>query len=234
MARKPFDAVKTFMSINVRGVNGLHLLMPYISSADVKTADKRAKRLADFLLWAEKLPDFQWNGTAIDRYADHLRSIGNKQNSIDQKTSSVRQFLLAAQKSNVISDCVFYKKRGRKPLHPITDMVFVPRPNVHTSKRPKRSRRPRFKAGYLYDLFGIDMAFTDLELRRSYLVMAQTLHPDRNKAEGSHEKFIACKEAYDYLINNRVVYEMFVKGKLGQGSDDVKSFVCRIRDAMAK
>lgn len=51
-------------------------------------------------------------------------------------------------------------------------------------------------------MFGVKPGFSKRELRKAYKLLAPKLHPDRDKTEGAHERFISMKAAYDRLNDN--------------------------------
>ena len=52
-----------------------------------------------------------------------------------------------------------------------------------------------------YRRLGVSHRATEEAIRRAYLGLAKELHPDVNKRRGSHEEFLAVKEAYEILSN---------------------------------
>lgn len=53
----------------------------------------------------------------------------------------------------------------------------------------------------LYRQLGVSHRATEDQIRRAYLKLAKKLHPDVNRRRGSHEEFLAVKEAYEVLSN---------------------------------
>ena len=53
-----------------------------------------------------------------------------------------------------------------------------------------------------YAILEISSNATDSEIRKAYRRLAKQYHPDVNKANNAHEKFIEISEAYEFLINH--------------------------------
>lgn len=243
MAKKDSDDnsfIKKLLALDVRGVNGLHIFMAYAKSASVKNMDLRISRLIAFLSWASSIEGFQWNAASIDRYSQHLASSGNAPSTISQKLSNLRQFLVAAHSANLIPQCVFYKKPGRKPKAQSTALsVYVPSPSSQPEPRvtdtPIYLDNSGFDRCALYHIFGIDWTFTLPELRRSYIKATSKYHPDVNKSPNAHEQFLVCKQSFDLLSDRsqKLMYEMFTKNKLDNPPSSLVSFVHHVQSVMS-
>jgi hypothetical protein len=186
-----------------------------------------------FLRWASATSDFHWDYTVLPRYAEHLKSLGNAERTISDKISNIRQFLLAAEGDKIIPKCVYYAKRGRKPKAKtstsILNALAIPEKKpVFTNTTNSLSSRfiPKgYRKTFLYDMFGMhsNTPFSFDRMKKSYRRLATVLHPDHE--HGSQERFIACKDAYDFLSDtvHRVSYELYVID--GKNHQDVSSFV---------
>lgn len=73
----------------------------------------------------------------------------------------------------------------------------------------------------LYDILGVDVNATESEIKKAYRALAIKYHPDRNKEQGSEEKFKEIVNAYDILSNEekRRLYDQFGEEGL-QGNGD--------------
>ncbi len=67
-----------------------------------------------------------------------------------------------------------------------------------------------------YALLGLKQSATKAEVKKNYRLLATKYHPDKNKEQGSAEKFIAITEAYEVLNNKkrRTQYDLFRWEKL--------------------
>lgn len=63
-----------------------------------------------------------------------------------------------------------------------------------------------------YSILNLKETFTLAELKAAYRKRAKELHPDLNKEEDAHEKFILLNEAYEYLYNQKTG-KVFANGK---------------------
>jgi len=74
----------------------------------------------------------------------------------------------------------------------------------------------------LYRRLGVSRRASEEQIRSAYLRLAKRLHPDVNRGRGSHEEFLAVKEAYDTLSNPllRREYDDRAAGPL-EGWDDI-------------
>ena len=242
MARKGKVDVFELLHMEVDGVCGLHLYMPYLRTCNAKDVDSRCRRFVMFLRWASSKSDFHWDYTVLPRYAEHLKSLGNAERTVSDKLSNIRQFLLTAEECNIIPKCVYYAKRGRKPKAntstSILNALAIPekRPIFTDSSKVKSLNKPTlfipkgYRKTFLYDLFGVckDKPFSFDRMKKAYRKLATVLHPDHE--HGSQERFIACKDAYDFLSDtvHRVSYELYVID--GKNHQDVSSFVRSVYD----
>ena len=224
MSMQSGAAIKELLNLRVGGVCGMRLYMPYIRVSTVKDIEQRGRRFLAFLRWASTLQDFQWDYRVLALYSDYLKSLGNAQSTIAEKVSNIRQFLKAAENDDVIPQCVYYAKRGRKPksssstlpaLCPVESRVVVGTPQISVSKG--------FRKTFLYDMFGLGKVFSYDYMKRSYRKLATVFHPDHEN--GSKERFIACREAYDFLSDNghRLSYDLYINNRTTP--QDVVSFV---------
>lgn len=237
MARKWEVDFLELLHMDVDGVCGLPLYMPYLRICNAKDADARCRRFVTFIRWASATSDFHWDYTVLPRYAEHLKSLGNAERTILDKISNIRQFLLAAEGDKIIPKCVYYAKRGRKPkdtssCFPVPVKKESAKRTGHGNRSSRSSVIPNgFRKTFLYDLFGIP--YTDgsvkfpkfsMELvKKSYRRLATVFHPDH--VGGSHERFMACKDAYDFITDtvHRVSYELYVSGMKGVNSSSVSN-----------
>ena len=238
MARKWEVNFLELLHMDVDGVCGMHLYMPYIRVCNAKDADARCRRFVMFLRWASATSDFHWDYTVLPRYAEHLKSLGNAERTISDKISNIRQFLLAAEGDKIIPKCVYYAKRGRKPKAKmstsIRNALAIPEKKpVFTNTTNSLSSRfiPKgYRKTFLYDMFGMhsNTPFSFDRMKKSYRRLATVLHPDHE--HGSQERFIACKDAYDFLSDtvHRVSYELYVID--GKNHQDVSTFVRSVYD----
>lgn len=63
-----------------------------------------------------------------------------------------------------------------------------------------------------YLILNLKETFTLAELKAAYRKKAKELHPDLNKMQDAHEKFILLNEAYEYLYNQKTG-KVFANGK---------------------
>ena len=54
------------------------------------------------------------------------------------------------------------------------------------------------------DLFNLNENASLEEIKKRFRELAKEFHPDRNKENNAHERFLLIKEAYEYLINNQI------------------------------
>ena len=75
----------------------------------------------------------------------------------------------------------------------------------------------------LYRRLGVSRRASEEQIRTAYLRLAKRLHPDVNRGRGSHEEFLAVKEAYDTLSNPllRREYDERAAGEPLTGWDDI-------------
>lgn len=215
--------VSEFLSINVTNVNGMSLFLPYLEICTCRDIDTRCCRFLAFLKWASSCENFSWDYGTLPRYSEHLRSIGNAERTIKDKLSNIRQFLFEDERNGLIPKCV-YLTRGRKRSVNI-GLVVASKQVVEECKVVTQTEITKgFKKAFLYDLFGLCQSkpFSPGVLKNSYRKLAAVWHPDHN---GESERFLACKDAYDYLsdIVTRVSYDMYVSGTRVTG--DVSAFV---------
>ena len=116
------------------------------------------------------------------------------------------------------------KKRGRPRKNKVIEQVVnetVEETNLNLTSQIENV----FKKSFLYDLFQITSAFTEDELKRSFRRMAMFFHPDRDC--GSQERFLACKEVYEYLQNtvNKVTYDFYIQEADNLDFSSVDEFV---------
>lgn len=242
MARKWEVNFLELLHMDVDGVCGMHLYMPYLRICNAKDADARCRRFVMFLRWASATSDFHWDYTVLPRYAEYLKSLGNADRTISDKISNIRQFLLAAEGDKIIPKCVYYAKRGRKPKAKTSTSIlnalaipekkpfFANNLNVTSANKPMLFIPKGYRKTFLYDMFGMckDKPFSFDRMKKSYRRLATVLHPDHE--HGSQERFIACKDAYDFLSDtvHRVSYELYVID--GKNHQDVSSFVRSVYD----
>lgn len=76
----------------------------------------------------------------------------------------------------------------------------------------------------LYRRLGVSHRASEEQVRTAYLRLAKKLHPDVNKRRGSHEEFLAVKEAYEVLSNPllRREYDERSAAEPFAGFDDVR------------
>jgi hypothetical protein len=60
-----------------------------------------------------------------------------------------------------------------------------------------------------YAILEISTTSTKSDIRKAYRKLAKKYHPDINKSENAHEKFIEISEAYEILINQKQVKEEY-------------------------
>jgi len=85
----------------------------------------------------------------------------------------------------------------------------------------------------LYRRLGVSRRASEEEIRTAYLRLAKKLHPDVNRARGSHEEFLAVKEAYDTLTNPLLRREYDERSEPLQGWDDMATRKTVIRTVRA-
>jgi len=75
----------------------------------------------------------------------------------------------------------------------------------------------------LYRRLGVSRRASEEQIRTAYLRLAKKLHPDVNRGRGSHEEFLAVKEAYDTLSSPllRREYDERAAGEPLTGWDDI-------------
>lgn len=242
------STLQFLLQTSLDGVCSLHIFMTYMDKCTCKDRDIRGSHFIPFVKWAYDV-NAKLDYSALTKYASYLESNGEQQKTISVKISHIRQFLKAAEDAGLIRDCVYYAKRGRKARKAIPLAVrhqpiqFRPGAFQSTQDSTKKRRgRPRknpvneetgnlksqnrgFERTFLYDMFQINTIFTEDILKKSYRKLALYFHPDHE--EGSQEKFLACKEAYDYLMDavKRVKYDLYIQNPRGIGFKDVKDFV---------
>lgn len=57
------------------------------------------------------------------------------------------------------------------------------------------------KASHYYSILGVHENAGEREIKNAFRRMAKAYHPDINKSEKAHEKFVDINEAYSYLMN---------------------------------
>lgn len=54
------------------------------------------------------------------------------------------------------------------------------------------------------DLFNLNENASLEEIKKRFRELAKEFHPDKNKENNAHDRFLIIKEAYEYLINNQI------------------------------
>ncbi len=57
------------------------------------------------------------------------------------------------------------------------------------------------KTSHYYNILGVSKNAGIREIKKAFRIKAKAFHPDINKTEGAHEKFLDINEAYTYLMN---------------------------------
>lgn len=225
------DILEELIRITLGDVPALTIYMAYVQSSDIATLKIRGRRFLEFAHWASEIQDFSWDYTVLSRYSSFL-SQKNSPSTVSQKISMIRQFILSAESAGLISKCVYYNKRGRKPKHPETQLVYVGSPKHEDLGEIQLKTSKRCKKTYLMDLFGLTSPFNQSTLHKAYKQVALLVHPDH--AGGSHKAFCACKEAFDFLADtqNRNDYLKYINGVKFEGSSYIKTFSKNIFSCM--
>eukprot|EP00922_Rhytidocystis_sp_ex-Travisia-forbesii_P034531 GHVS01051255.1.p1 GENE.GHVS01051255.1~~GHVS01051255.1.p1 ORF type:complete len:351 (+),score=79.49 GHVS01051255.1:130-1053(+) len=71
------------------------------------------------------------------------------------------------------------------------------------SPRPAESSSCYSRSTKLYDLLGINCSCSSAEITRAYRLRALQLHPDKNKEEDAHNRFIQLQQAYSILKDEK-------------------------------
>ena len=239
--------LRVLLPITIDGVSALQIYMAYLEKCTAKDVDTRTSRYIKFVKWMQDTGE-HFDYALLSKYENYLLRVGNALSTIKVKLSNIRQFLLEAEKSGLLSSCIFYAKRGRPSKQSFVPILLQPnkeiKPKTSRGRRKKEqrvaeiseirqvsattSRRGRngFKKTFLYDMFQIHNGVFSVELlKRSFRKLATAFHPDHTN--GSQEQFLACKEAYDYLMDtiNRNTYDVYTQNNQSFNTDNVSSFV---------
>lgn len=235
--------IQFLLQTTIGGVCMLHVFTSYMNVCTYKDRDVRANQFISFVKWANntnsgldysvltKYADFlKFCGgkeKTISVVVSHVRqflkvaeSEGLISKCVYTKRGRSRKATTIARinpKTKQIIDPILEsqqvapkKRRGRPRKNKVVEEV---RDNF-TQERETVSEHiinDVFKKSFLYDLFHITTSFTEEELKRSFRRMAMSFHPDRDC--GSQERFLACKEVYEYLQNtvNKVTYDFYIQ-----------------------
>ena len=76
-----------------------------------------------------------------------------------------------------------------------------------------------------YKLLNISINATNEEIKKAYRIAALFWHPDKNKSEQAHQKFIDITEAYNILLdpNKRKVYDELLNEKSKRKTSSVEN-----------
>lgn len=255
------DTTKTLqilLPIQIDGISALQIYMAYLEGCTAKDIDARTAKYIKFIQWVYDTCE-HLDYAILEKYGAFLRRSGNAESTIKVKISNIRQFLSVAEDKGLLSNCVYYAKRGRHSstrtyvptiieheestqqeqpksrrgrkkkvvVVPPNEVVEQATSSTYTPEQSK-SRRGRngFKKTFLYDLFQIHNGVFSVELlKKSFRKLATTFHPDHTN--GSQEKFLACKEAYDYLMDtiNRNSYDVYTQNAQSLNSNAISAFV---------
>lgn len=222
------STVQFLLQTKIDDVCALHIYMAYMDTCTNSDKDARSNHFVTFIKWVYDT-NSKLDYSVLTKYSNYLLDNGEKANTTNIKISHIRQFLLSAERVGLIKDCVYYAKRGRKPrVCPIAVTRKTKIESNQDSIQKKRRGRPckekeGFRKTFLYDLFQIDPYFIDDDIKKSFRVLARVFHPDHT--EGSQEKFLACQEAYNYLLDqkSRIQYAVFTETP--RGNKEIKVFV---------
>lgn len=80
-----------------------------------------------------------------------------------------------------------------------------------------------------YEILNLEKTATSEEIKKAYRGLALQYHPDKNKEEGSNEKFVKINEAYETLSDEekRRVYDLYGKEGGTMAEDPFASFFHR-------
>ena len=254
--------IQVLLPIQIDGISALQVYMAYLEGCTAKDMDTRTSRYIKFVQWMSDTCE-HLDYAILEKYGAFLIRSGNAESTVKIKLSNIRQFLLAAESRGIISNCVYYAKRGRRSKTQTFVPTVVAREESSQSQQeqPKRrgrkkkvveatttqpqnevvveqvasptvsSEQPRslrgrngFKKTFLYDLFQINDGMFSIELlKKSFRKLATAFHPDHTN--GSQEQFLACKEAYEYLMDTitRNSYSVYTQNT--QTSSTVSDFV---------
>ena len=265
------DTAKTLqilLPIQIDGISALQIYMAYLEGCTAKDIDARTTKYVKFVQWVQSVNE-HFDYAILEKYSAFLRRSGNAESTIKVKISNIRQFLSSAESKGILSNCVYYAKRGRRsstqnyvptviphedstqqnqeqnqeqpkrrgrkkkvvevtPNEVIIEQVASSTPTQETQQEQPKSRRGRngFKKTFLYDLFQIRSGIFSVEiLKKSFRKLATTFHPDHTN--GSQEQFLACKEAYEYLMDtiNRNSYDVYTQNAQSLNSSEISTFV---------
>lgn len=257
--------LRTLLPIMMDGISALQIYMAYLEGCTAKDIDARTAKYVKFVQWVSDTGE-HFDYAILEKYGHYLLRCGNAESTVKVKLSNIRQFLSAAEKKGILTDCVYYAKRGRRSskqtfvpttiLHeeeqvnqeqpksrrgrkkkvvenvqqPTVTEQQVAQPSEDVISTPQTSRKGRgrngFKKTFLYDMFQIRNGIFSVELlKKSFRKLATAFHPDHTN--GSQEQFLACKEAYEYLMDtiNRNSYEVYTQNTQSLNSSEISSFV---------
>ena len=72
-----------------------------------------------------------------------------------------------------------------------------------------------------YNILGLEQAATLRDIKKAYRELAKKYHPDINKSENAHDKFIQLTEAYEVLINQLQCSNTIIQNK-SEWYDEIK------------
>lgn len=222
--------VQFLLQTKIDDVCALHIYMSYMDTCTNSDKDIRSGHFVPFIKWVYDT-NSKLDYSVLTKYSNYLQTNGERANTVNIKISHIRQFLISAERVGLIKDCVYYAKRGRKPkVSPIAvknkhKQEEKPKSDESQKKRRGRPRKEElgFRKTFLYDLFQIDPYFVEDDIKKSFRILARVFHPDHT--EGSQEKFLACQEAYNYLLNSETRLHYAIYTETPRGNKEIKQFV---------